>query len=671
MAILKVLLEGRELYSLTLAKGREYSVGRADTCDIVLNKSSVSRQHMKVFFDGQSWQTELTSQYAHFSHLGQNVTQLLLADSQIFVVEGYEFRFIDADKFVEKITDKKDATVPLAPSNFPTEKYNGEAGQNLSPDATTVQPPSSPKHSDNEHTAITTHVVTACLHAYNEETDEEVLFSLDGNHWVAGRSSNCQIRLSETKASRQHFELSRTSTGYEVIDLGSSNGTFLNGKKLQPQARTAVGDGDEIRVGQTVLVFEMRDPRYEEQLAQIPQNLFAEDEADVIEATSEPNPPSFPRNDSIAVIKYEASTMEPEVMADKKKRNFRIAIGAVVALVVLIALAGGNGGNNGQEENPSKGPNDLQVKGPTLKELSPEQKKLAENTYQLAKKFFIEQKYQSAKTELDKLHAMLPFYSDSREMEARLNEAIQTLSELDRIHALQEKQRQTTEDVKRMVQECAGKVNGQTSSEQVRRCLQSAMALDPENKEAQALVEKVGAVEDQRKQNILAKETREGQIHKNQMMFNEAQKTEERKDYLKAIDLYNKLIASGLPDPHNNKAKSRSAIDALNTKITAGITQLLGKAEQFKSQEKYREAYQALAQAMKWDPSDARILQSMNSVEGDLRRKMKALYNDGILEENVGNLEAAKQKWRAIRDQDLDNGEYAKKSTIKLKRYGD
>jgi hypothetical protein len=49
---------------------------------------------------------------------------------------------------------------------------------------------------------------------------------------------------------------------------------------------------------------------------------------------------------------------------------------------------------------------------------------------------------------------------------------------------------------------------------------------------------------------------------------------------------------------------------------------------------------------------------------------MQALYQEGILEESVGEVETAKTKWKKIIDQSLPDEDYYKKAKMKLKKYG-
>jgi hypothetical protein len=68
-----------------------------------------------------------------------------------------------------------------------------------------------------------------------------------------GRLSDCDIVLNDAKASRRHAEVHPDGDGYVLVDLGSTNGTLVNG--LAGDSRR-LNDGDEITVGGTVVVFE-------------------------------------------------------------------------------------------------------------------------------------------------------------------------------------------------------------------------------------------------------------------------------------------------------------------------------------------------------------------------------------------------------------------------------
>src|SRR6186997_3381541 len=63
-------------------------------------------------------------------------------------------------------------------------------------------------------------------------------FSLIGNETVIGRGSGAQIRLTDRPISTAHAKLVRDGSRHLLVDLGSTNGTSLNGRKLQPNKPT-------------------------------------------------------------------------------------------------------------------------------------------------------------------------------------------------------------------------------------------------------------------------------------------------------------------------------------------------------------------------------------------------------------------------------------------------
>ena len=70
---------------------------------------------------------------------------------------------------------------------------------------------------------------------------------------VIGRSRSADLQFEESSLSRHHAKLALSDGRWKIIDLGSSNGTFVNGVLVQ--TGTALNDGDEIRLGELALQF--------------------------------------------------------------------------------------------------------------------------------------------------------------------------------------------------------------------------------------------------------------------------------------------------------------------------------------------------------------------------------------------------------------------------------
>ena len=76
----------------------------------------------------------------------------------------------------------------------------------------------------------------------------------DEDRVTLGRGPSNDVCLADDlQVSRLHALLECFAAGWSVRDLGSANGTFVNGERLLAEHRLA--DGDELRVGETRLVF--------------------------------------------------------------------------------------------------------------------------------------------------------------------------------------------------------------------------------------------------------------------------------------------------------------------------------------------------------------------------------------------------------------------------------
>jgi Protein of unknown function (DUF3662)/FHA domain len=69
---------------------------------------------------------------------------------------------------------------------------------------------------------------------------------------VIGRSRDCDIQLSDANVSRRHAELRQEGASYWIVDLASTNGIEVNGKRVK---RAKLHDGDKVTLGSTDVVF--------------------------------------------------------------------------------------------------------------------------------------------------------------------------------------------------------------------------------------------------------------------------------------------------------------------------------------------------------------------------------------------------------------------------------
>jgi hypothetical protein len=123
----------------------------------------------------------------------------------------------------------------------------GEPAGDLEPGATMIYKPKTPPPTE------------AVSPAELEVEQELVTLMVDGTRHevkqrrvVLGRSRDCDIQLADANVSRRHAELRQEGASYWIVDLGSTNGMEVNGKRVK---RAKLSDGDTFTLGSTDVQF--------------------------------------------------------------------------------------------------------------------------------------------------------------------------------------------------------------------------------------------------------------------------------------------------------------------------------------------------------------------------------------------------------------------------------
>jgi hypothetical protein len=123
----------------------------------------------------------------------------------------------------------------------------GEPAGDLEPGATMIYKPKPPPPTE------------AASPAQLGVEQELVALTVDGTRHevkqrrvVLGRSRDCDIQLADANVSRRHAELRQEGASYWIVDLGSTNGMEVNGKRVK---RAKLSDGDTFTLGSTEVLF--------------------------------------------------------------------------------------------------------------------------------------------------------------------------------------------------------------------------------------------------------------------------------------------------------------------------------------------------------------------------------------------------------------------------------
>jgi hypothetical protein len=80
---------------------------------------------------------------------------------------------------------------------------------------------------------------------------------LDKRRVLIGRSRDCDIQLTDANVSRRHAEVRQEGASYWIVDLDSTNGVEINGRRLK---RAKLEHGDRLTLGSTEMTFERETP---------------------------------------------------------------------------------------------------------------------------------------------------------------------------------------------------------------------------------------------------------------------------------------------------------------------------------------------------------------------------------------------------------------------------
>jgi hypothetical protein len=179
------------------------------------------------------------------------------------------------------------------------------------------------------------------------------IFVLMTDTITLGRDPMADISLNDPEVSRQHARLTKTASGYVVEDLGSTNGTFINGDQLESGVAVTLTDGDSVSIGSGISMAYVAthhepnseqtqdefDDMFSDFSPELPSQVGDEYVDPIIEQSPElpefgevePAAPSVPQNPPLV-------PSADDNKARKRRRNTTIAVTAVILLCCCCLL---------------------------------------------------------------------------------------------------------------------------------------------------------------------------------------------------------------------------------------------------------------------------------------------------------------------------------------------
>lgn len=689
MASLRVKQSGKVIKEIILDETKSYLAGRKDSADIFLESAkAISREHFVLKFE-QAWTVEVLSRFGDIQVKNERVRRFTLDEDAVFSIYPYDFEFIKED------------SKALTPSEF-----RGMSDSDVD---------------EFEKTSVGGITFVPHIQFLDENQFLQNLIVLhDQSEWTAGRESSNEIVIKDNRVSRKQFKITKEGSSYFIVDLGSVNGTSLNSRIIVPNEPTPIRSGDRIQVLDTVMMFELKNKDFDNELKKIQEANFQNPENtnlpalhtgvstaqtqatqnSLVNYTSEQAPlPSLyqsqgyqnqglaPYDPNAMSYNYEQAPMPEgefeeyeEGATDKKQQIRMLLVGAVVLVFIFVGYSEFLAPKNSREDKARS--------SDPYSKLNANELSLLKQSYEIATDYYFKKSYQLAYDETQKIIKKLEevgiaykktkFGIEVDDLSNKASLAIEAEKELMR-HAKELEDKQKRDQlVSTVYNECEKRLNANPdmSLAEYDDCAREAVMHDPEHPQRQSAVLRIQARIEERNRKLVEQKFYKERVAKLKAIYARASATEKSGNLLQAIDEYKVVLRQDLPDPEELKDISQRKIASIQKMISTKSSKFVDDGEKFASQKKYKEAIGQFRKAQKVNPLDTRFEERIAGLKRDLAKEIKPIWDEAVIEEQYNQVECmenkscAIEKWKKVLEMDVRDGEYYSKALAKLKKYG-
>ncbi|MBX9767278.1 MAG: hypothetical protein K2X47_08415, partial [Bdellovibrionales bacterium] len=354
----------------------------------------------------------------------------------------------------------------------------------------------------------------------------------------------------------------------------------------------------------------------------------------------------------------------------QKKKN-PIVIRAIIGIGALVLVGYQIFSEDGPKDADPNAQTKTQASKDPLTLLTKEQKEDLETSYRFADTLMKRNNYQAALRELEKIHELVPNLKNTKKHEADCKRAIEAQQKREQMQAENKRMAETKKKINEIVESCRMMSERTQDIAAVQSCLTPALELDPSNSTAQEIIMKMEAARAAREKAMQAATSHRHNVGNGEGLYQRAAQLKSSGRLLLAVQAFESHIRSGYPDPKNLKEESKRQIASIKSDIQVRIDSAMKLAQEHFDNQKYKESVKQLDRALDLDPENQAATEMRTNITADLYKKMKVIYSDSVLEENLGRIEEAKEKWKQIVATDIATGEYFQKAKSKLAKYGE
>ncbi len=635
-----------------------FSIGRSEDNFIVLpEQHGISRKHVQITREGNKWTAKKLSQSSPLIVNGKETDEAEFEAGETFQIQDYEFTLQEYKMEEEDADHDFKNNLPLAQKK-PPEKEKWDQPPALSP-------VSRGKTTIMDVNKVTNHLVICLKIAVGEEGLRDIVRLKEGSEWIIGRDSTCDLMIESPNISRKHFKITKKDNEYYLCDLNSSNGTVLNDKELRSGKAYPIQSGDTIYIIDIEILFEVKNISLEKELAvlKVPPALP--------EQTHDPNAqlpvhhmPSqqMPLPIGTPNVIQEESGDSSSFFERNKKRIFLYGF-VFLVIGVLFFLKSGEEKKSATDGGSARG---------ELAGLSSQQQQIVKDTYQIAQQLYSKGKFEYCRSEVKKIHEYIDSYQQSKKLEIACAQAADYQR---RQHDLEEKKRKATETqklIEEVTEKCSKKFKKFRFKHELIACLNPAIELAPADQKIQVLTEQFDANELAKKEQRDQRLARQKNIRSIRGKYSHAQSLRKKGNTQKAMAAYQHFISiSNHKELFNERQQARRELANMTKNFKDKITRLNTDCSNKFNSNQLQKAYYICKKASKQIPKpyNKKVIQMMNQAKHKIQIAMKPIYEEATINESVGNVSVAQEKWKEILSKDVKIGLYYKRARSKLDKY--
>jgi len=681
----------------------DFVLGRTESCDICIPEDNISRKHIGFNIkDDQTLSFSKKAKFAMITKDGEDIEKGELRDGESLSVgditivfdatatsesaekpkvTGSDFDFFtmsaDVDAYKEETVlpelEKEKTTIPEKSKEVKQEVKKEIKEKTEEKSVVKDKPEKEQKPNLSDATMVGPAYLLYQLIAISGPHKDKI-FTLEKDVMIAGRGKKVEISLIDDLVSREHSRFYRQGVDYYVVDLDSSNGTRVNGKKVvEPVLLTS---GDIVEIGSSILRFMVVNPQVQNVQGIKDFGLLKDSKHGAVEKIT-----AMPSDTEIKSIE-KSYGFEPDGSKGVNKKKLIPIILVLLAVMLVVLLVGKskkvpvstNANNNVKTEEAVPAEEAIpevkcEEQGSFCQKPLGVQKDLLAK-YEVAVKLLKNFQYELAEDMAQQLLAEVPDWNKAKEL---LDVATKAKDEL----LTQKKQEEESTMRKELEKKVSSYLQEAKSLmrkekyEQVKELISKIFEIDPNNQGAKDLADKIEAIETKKKQLSEDRAKFLVTLSKYEKILSEGKKYHVAKEYRKAIESLQKCIS--YPPIEGDKITEirnscKNLLNESSELLKVAVTPELSGGMEAYTNGRYKEAIESYNRVLKMDYKNKEAKDGISKSKEALEEEAREVFSRAAIAESVSDYATACPLYNRVLEISIPGSKYYNNAATKAKK---